>query len=93
MPSLVSLSREYFSPEYDEKIRKAEAFASGVDGVAWNGLYRMGLAMVGLTMVPVETQIKPANHWYRNKPCWTGKDESPEWGPCWIVEVDAFEPK
>jgi hypothetical protein len=82
-----------FSPDYHTKVKKAEDFAHGVEGLAWNGLYQMGLAIAGLTMIPVENQITPKPYWYRNKPCWVSRGEMPEWGPCWIAEVDAFEPK
>jgi hypothetical protein len=88
MPSLNS-----FSHEYHDKVQKAEAFAHGTEGVAWNGLYRMGLAIAGLTMIPVDAQITPQRYWYRNKPAWTRPGELPDWGPCWIAELDAFDPK
>lgn len=88
MPSLHSFSREYH-----DKVMQAEAFAQGTEGMAWNGMYQMGLAIAGLTMIPVESRITPKEYWYRDKPCWVRKGEPPDWGPCWLAEVNAFEPK
>lgn len=73
---------------YQKKCDSAMKFAAGTDGVAWNGMYLMGLALAGLDLVPIGSLIEKRTYWYpAPKP---HPDAPDEWPDSYIVEIDAF---
>lgn len=88
MPSLRLIYRRY-----QERLDRAYAFAEGTEGPAWNGMFEMGLAMAGLTMIPFGSQITREIHWRHAPKPKNEPGEPPDWEPSWIAEIDAFDPK
>ena len=73
---------------YTEKVNLAEQYPWGADGEAWNSLYLLGLALQGLTLIPVNYSVEIP--WYvvlapSPKPPLEGESFLPAWGPSWIV--------
>ena len=74
--------------EYKKKCDSATKFAAGTDGVVWNGMYLMGLALAGLDLVPIDSHIERRVYWYQApKP---HPDAPDDWPDSYIVEIDAF---
>lgn len=73
---------------YQERVNLAQAYPGGCGGEAWNSLFLMGLALQGLTLIPITYSIEvpwfvvqaPAPHLPSDL-----NSHTEAWEPSWIV--------
>ena len=83
-------SEEYrkASKAYIEKVNLAVQYPWGADGEAWNSLYLLGLALQGLTLIPVSYQVEIPRYVVlapSPKPPLEGESFLPAWKLSYIV--------
>lgn len=83
-------SEEYrkASKAYIEKVNLAVQYPWGADGEAWNSLYLLGLALQGLTLIPVNYQVEIPRYVVlapSPKPPLEGESFLPAWELSYIV--------
>lgn len=69
--------------KYGTQVNDAYKFAEGAPKDTWDGLFLMGLALVGLELIPISSGIE-------KDPIWVTAPTSTEWGASWIVPRDAL---
>ena len=69
--------------KYQRQVNDAYKFAEGAPKDTWDGLFLMGLAIVGLVLIPVGSGIE-------KDPMWVTAPTSSEWEASWIVPRDAL---
>ena len=73
---------------YLEKVNLAQAYPGGCEGEAWNSLFLMGLALQGLTLIPVTYSVEVPWFAVQAPSPYLPSDlesDTAAWEPSWIV--------